>query len=366
MFKKSVIFNISPTQQSSGGISRYCSELYKHINDRDEFDIRLFPRKIKKKSINSNLRKIPYAYLLRQKYNNLKFRSFIKSNNESDLYHETNYIFNDFEKKKILTVYDLAWIHFPDFHPKERVNFMEKKFEQSLKKADAVITCSKFIKKDIIKNFNINPSKIYPIHLASSSNFKKKIDSMTVNNFLKKNKLINQSFFLLLSTIEPRKNIINTILAYKNLYTKKEKPLLIIVGHLGWKFEKIKNLIDESDGVIHFHNISDADLNILLISQKACIFNSFYEGFGLPIVEAMQFSKPVITSNNSSMREIAKNYSILTNPYDIEKITFYMKKLTDDKEFYDLMCLKSKIGSKNFSWSNTAKQTLKVYNKLLK
>ena len=74
MVKKSVIFNISPTQQSSGGISRYCSELYKHINDRDEFDIRLFPKKIKKKSINSNLRKIPYAYLLRQKYNNLKFK----------------------------------------------------------------------------------------------------------------------------------------------------------------------------------------------------------------------------------------------------------------------------------------------------
>lgn len=366
MLKKSVIFNISPTKQSYGGISRYCSELYKHINDRAEFDIRLFPTEIKKKSVNSNLRILPYAYLLRQKYNNYIFKNFVEKNYEAELYHETNYILNDFDKKKILTVYDLAWLHFPDFHPKERVNFMEKKFEKSLKKADAIITCSKFIKKDIVKIFNIKPDKIYPIHLGSSSNFKKKINKITINKFLKKSNLINKNFFLLLSTIEPRKNIINTILAYKNLVTKKEKPFLIIVGRLGWKFEKIMNLINETDGVIHFQNISDTDLNILLITQKASIFNSFYEGFGLPIVESMQFSKPVITSNNSSMKEIAKNYSILTDPNDIKKITYYMKKLTDNKEFYDLMCFKSKIGSKNFSWSKTARQTLNVYKKLLK
>ena len=124
MFKKSVIFNISPTTQSTGGISRYCSELYKHINDIDEFDIRLFPTQIKKKSVNSKLRILPYAYLLRQKYNNYVFKNFVKKNHEAELYHETNYILNDFDKQKILTVYDLAWVHFPDFHPKERVNFM--------------------------------------------------------------------------------------------------------------------------------------------------------------------------------------------------------------------------------------------------
>ena len=364
MSKRNIIFNILPTAQS-GGISRYCSELYKHIIINNKFDIKPFPSEIKKNFYNFNFRKIPYAYLIRQKYINYKFKNFLKNNNETDLYHETNFIFNEYKKKKVLTVHDLAWIHYPDFHPKERVNFMEKRFENSLNKADAIITCSKFVKKDLIKVFNISPAKIQPIYLASSSCFKKKISKSSIDQFLLKKKLIHKNFFLLVSTIEPRKNIINTIAAYKNLITKKEKPLLVIVGALGWKFEKIKDEIDNAKGVIHLQNISDSELNILMISQKACIFNSFYEGFGLPIVESMKFSKPIITSNNSSMKEIAKNYSILTDPTDIDEITLYMKKLVEDQEFYSFMCKKSETGSKKFSWSKTADQTQRVYKKVL-
>ena len=362
-----IIFNGSSINQTEDGISRYSSELYGKIKKTSKYKIIFFPKKNIRNKINiSNLRKLPFAYQIKKKLENYNFKKFLKENKNIKLYHEPSFIFNDFDQKKIVTVHDLSWVHFPQFHPKERVKYLEKNFEKSLRNANAIISVSKFVKKDIINNFNIKPNLIHPIYLGCSTKFKKKLSRLKIDRFLKKKGIQFNNFFLVVSTIEPRKNLINTIKAFSNLKLRNLKPKLVIVGNLGWNFKKIKEKIDIANDVIHLQNISDEDLNILLLSQKACIFSSFFEGFGLPIIESMNFSKPIITSNNSSMAELAKRHSILIDPNDHERLTIYMKKIFEDRELYKKFSQKSQIRSKDFSWDKTASQTLNLYSKVLK
>ena len=367
MEQKKVVFNSSTIYSSFGGISRYSFELFKSISKKNnEFLISRYPAsnsfKNKKKILYLNfLRNLPLAYLLKKYYEDKKFKNFTSFENKFDIYHETNFLFKPFKNKKVLTVHDLSWISNPEFHPRKRVLFMEKYFEKSLNQASAIVTVSNHVKKDVIKNFNIPEEKIFVTHLGCASSFKKKLEESYVQNFLKLKNLKKNNFLLVISTIEPRKNIVNTIRAYNNLSIDKSELPLVIVGSLGWKYDKILDLINNSKGVVYFKNINDEDLNILLFSQKICIFNSFSEGFGLPIIESMNFSKPVITSNNSSMREIAESYAILNDPNDVEGLTKKMSQLINDHELYNLYSDKSFKRSMDFSWDDCAKKTLEVY-----
>ena len=368
-YKRVVLSSSSIYSSIIGGISRYSFELFKSISKNKEFLISRYPilnsfeDKKRLKYLNL-LRNLPLAYFLKKYYEEKKFKKFTTYENKFDIYHETNYLFNSFNNKKILTVYDLSWIFHPEFHPKKRVLFMEKYFEKSLRQASAIIAISNHVKKDIVKVFNISEKKIFVTHLGCASNLKKDLDENYVQNFLKSKNLRKNSFLLLISTLEPRKNIINTIKAYNNLSIDKSELPLVIVGTPGWKYSKILELINNSKGVVHLQNITDEEMNILLFSQKICIYNSFSEGFGLPIIESMNFSKPIITSNNSSMKEIGENFAILNDPNDIEGLTNKMSKLIEDDEIYKLYSAKSLQRSLDFSWDVCGKKTLDVYRKV--
>ena len=364
---KRVVLNSSSIYNSIvGGISRYSFELFKSISKNNEFLISRYPSlnsfddRKKFKYLNF-LRNLPFAYFLKKFYEEKKFKKFTSCKNDFDIYHETNYLFKPFNNKKILTVYDLSWILNPEFHPKKRVLFMEKYFEKSLRQASAIISISNYVKKNIIDIFNISEKKIFVTHLGCSSNFINNLEENYVQNFLKSKKLKKDNFLLVISTLEPRKNIINTIRAYNNLSLDKSELPLVIVGTPGWKYDKILELINSTKGVVHLKNVTDKELNILLFSQKFCVFNSFSEGFGLPIIESMNFSKPVITSNNSSMNEIAQNFAILNDPNDVEGLTKKMTKLIKDDDLYRLYSEKSRKRSADFSWDDCGKKTLDVY-----
>jgi len=364
---KRVVLNSTDIYNSIiGGISRYSFELFKIISKNSEFEISRYPNSSSfenKKRLRylDFLRNLPLAYSIKKYYEEKKFKRFTLAENQFDIYHETNHLFKPFDNKKILTVYDLSWISNPEFHPKKRVLFMEKYFENSLRQASAIITISNHVKKDIIETFNISEKKIIVTYLGCASSFKKDLEENYVQNFLKSKKLKKNNFLLIISTLEPRKNLINAIRAYNNLSVDKSELPLVIVGSLGWKYDKILELISNTKGVVHFKNIKDEELNILLFSQKFSIFNSFSEGFGLPIIESMSFSKPIITSDNSSMKEIGENYAILNDPNDVEGLTKKMTNLIKDGELYSQYSQKSFKRSLDFSWEECGKKTLDVY-----
>lgn len=367
--KKRILFNLSSIYQSVGGVNRYSQELFKAICSNNIYQVIKFQnnlKKIKNNSLFNFLREVPMSYKLKKIYEDFNFRKYLFIEKKFDIYHETNFIFKPFKNKKILTVHDLSWLTHPQFHPSKRVIYMEKNFEKNLLQANAVLAVSHYVKNDLIKNFNFPAENIFVTHLASSSNFKKNLNDEEINNFLKPLGLKKNNFCLIISTLEPRKNLVNTIKAYNNLNIDKNSLPLVIVGSLGWNFQEILDQIKNSKNIIHLMNLSDKELNILLICHKISIFNSYTEGFGLPIVEAMNFSKPIITTDNSSMSEIALNSVIYNDPSDIDGLTKKISELNKNSDLYDIYSKKAQERGKLFSWSDCGKKTLEVYKTVLK
>tara|TARA_B100002019_G_C21253115_1_gene592311 strand:+ start:311 stop:1444 length:1134 start_codon:yes stop_codon:yes gene_type:complete len=360
--------------RSNSGVARYTSELYLELkkilgrkiitypiidNMARHDEKKKFSRRVLNKFINFS-RNIPSSYILRKKYDDFRFKKFTKK--KFDIYHEPNFILKPFDGKKIVTVHDISWLKFSHYHPRNRVRFMKKYFLKSMSQANFIICVSNFVKKELIENFELPEKKIGVTYLAASTKFKLQLDEEIINNFLNYYKIQKDNFFLCVGTIEPRKNIENILDAFSrsklyNLYGCK----LVIAGNKGWQYKKILKKIKETIGTLYLENLSDEDLNILFASQKINLFISKNEGFGLPIVESMKFKKPVITSNNSSMKEIACEYSVLVDPDNIDNISSEMRRLYENNFYYNEYSMKSERRSNYFSWTSCAEKTLEIY-----
>lgn len=283
------------------------------------------------------------------------------------LYHSPNFVLPNFEGKKVVTIHDLSTIKFPSYHPKARVKYVNQQIEKSINYADHIITDSQFIKKEIVDMFALSENKVSAIHLGASSLFSVRDEKEC--SVIEKYGLKYNNFFLFVSTIEPRKNIVNLLKAFA-MY-RKEKPNglpLILVGNKGWNDEGIQDLISRlsvKGWLQHLGYVRQCDIPFLYSSAKGLLFPSLYEGFGLPVLEAMQSGTPVLTSTNSSMCEITQNNAALVEPEDINVMCQQIKRLSDDQEWALNLRKNGLIRSQDFSWDKCTKETLNVYRRLI-
>lgn len=260
-----------------------------------------------------------------------------------------------------------------DSHKKD-VIFKEKLFVRlALKKAKSVVSVSNNTKADCIKYFNISPDKIKVIYPGNKNNLYQIKNSEAINEVLKKYNL-PQNFLLFVGTLEPRKNIINIIKAYKDYLL--ENPYinfpLLLVGKKGWYykefFQLVKDLKLEKD-VIFTGYLPEEILPCLYSRAEVFVYPSLYEGFGLPVLEAMSCGAPVITSNISSLPEVAGDAAVLVDPNSINEIKLAIKKITSDQLFRNSLKEKGLIQSQKFSWDIFTRELLiifnAVYNKIL-
>ena len=294
--------------------------------------------------------------------------AFDKKINQNDLYHEPNFLSFKSEIPTVITVHDLSWIRYPEFHPKSRVLAMNKFFARGLKDAQRIIVDSGYIKNEIIDLLGYSIDKIDVIPLGFSSHFiPRKRDE--ISGVLNQFGLKYQDYFLLVGTIEPRKNIITALNAFLKLPRKiRKKTPLVIVGVNGWLFDgfldNFQPLI-RNDEVIILGYLNFEDLVFMYSGAKALIFPSIYEGFGLPPLEAMASGVPVIASNVSSIPEVVGEAGILIDPFDVDMFAEAMKNLADDMSFRDMLAEKSLARSQLFSWDNCAEKTISTYKKIL-
>ena len=280
------------------------------------------------------------------------------------LFHSPNFILPRFEGKKITTIHDLSTIRFPQFHPAVRVSFVNNAIEEALLNADHIITDSEFIKNEIIDTFGEKPGKITAIPLGASSSFYPR-NINECNRHLSNYGLTYKSYFLFVSTLEPRKNIVNLLEAFK-IYRQQNpngKPLILIGGQ-GWNNELILNKLSylESKGWARYLGYVPQDsIPIFYSGAKALLFPSTYEGFGLPVLEAMQSGIPVLTSNHSSMSEISGDFAQLVNPEDISGMTESILSLADNEELCECLSDSGLIRAKDFSWERCIAETVGVY-----
>ncbi len=301
-----------------------------------------------------------------------------------DLFHSpTGSLPLSYKGKSIVTVHDLAIYQHPEWFPS---NFLVgQKFStktivpKSLKKAKKIIAVSRCTKRDIQKNFKIKGDKIKVIYegvefrdLPAREGETCGVISKICFDDLKAKYGLKDNYLFFIGTIEPRKNIEGIIKAFCNLIKDdkelREKYQLVLAGAKGWKHKGVFKVIEECsknfDGekTIKYLGYVPAEDKYALLKNASCfVFPSLYEGFGLPVLEALSLGVPTITSKISSLPEIARDVAVLVDPNNTEKISEGMRKILANKKFRDELSRKGAERAKNFSWEKCARETLEVY-----
>lgn len=286
------------------------------------------------------------------------------------IFHGTNFaLFPGKNSRKLITIYDLTFIKYPHYADAVMKTYTQK-IKQCLQEADAAIAISENTKKEIVAHFNFDPDRIYVTPLASRYHPKylseeqvDKIQSSLAYNFAR-------PYILFVSTIEPRKNIINLVHAFNYLKEQYKIPHnLVLIGQKGWNYQDIFNAIASSpwrEQIHHLDYLSDELVALFYSQANAFVYPSYYEGFGLPVLEAMTLGTPVITSNTSSLPEVVGDAAILIDPDDAIALAEAILKVISDSQLRQELIQKGQQRAKLFSWENTARETLKAYQSLLR
>ncbi|MEH2214079.1 glycosyltransferase family 4 protein [Nostoc sp.] len=286
-----------------------------------------------------------------------------------DILHGTNYsVYPCQNSLKVMNIYDLTFIKYPNYTDSV-VKTYTKRVKRCLQWTDLVLTISESSKKDIIEYLEVDPKKVYVTPLASRyySNYL----SEEIAQGLEKqaNYDFSKPYLLFVSTIEPRKNI-NTIITAFNFLKEKYKieHQLILIGKKGWNYEPIFAAIENSPWASQIHHLNYLSNELVaLFYSKADVFvyPSYYEGFGLPVLEAMTLGAPTISSNTSSIPEVAGDAAILIDPSDSVQLAEAILKVISDSQLRQELIIKGRERAKLFSWERTAKETLKAYRAII-
>lgn len=268
--------------------------------------------------------------------------------------------------KKVTTIHDLIGMIYPD-----NLNFASRFYWQKwlplcVKNSDFIIAVSENTKKDIVRLLNIPEERIEVILIAVDERFFPVEDEEKFKSVRLKYSL-PEEFILTVGTVEPRKNICSLIEAVA-LYMKEEKSGLniVIAGKKDWGYNRLLEKTEElkmADRVRFTNYVDEEDMAVIYSMAKFFVYPSFYEGFGLPVLEALSCGAPVISSNVSSLPEVTGEASVLIDPHDVYDLKKAIKKLDRDSALRNEMAEKSLRQSKKFTWGKTALQTLEVYKR---
>ncbi len=257
-----------------------------------------------------------------------------------------------------IAIMDLSYIYFPDLFNKKDLYQLQNWSKYSIKNAAAIFTISNSSQNDIIKEYAVDSQKIHPIYLGIKSNESIKNYSM---DDLRKKFGIESDYILFVGTLQPRKNITRLIEAFSQI--KNDKLNLVIVGKRGWQYTDILSAPEKygiENKVKFLDFVADEDLPSLYKNAVCFALPSLYEGFGLPVLEAMKFGCPVVTSNVSSLPEAGGDAALYFDPNDTSDIAKVLTKVISDAKLREEMIKKGYNQIKKFSWEKTAKETLNV------
>jgi glycosyltransferase involved in cell wall biosynthesis len=282
-----------------------------------------------------------------------------------DVSHSLHYSFPlvTFRAKKIVNIYDMTFFLFPHLHVFIKVRYFRFYIKLASKLAHKIITISHSTRRDLIREFKISPDRLRVIYPGKSELFNPDLDRSRISS-AKKAYGIKTEYFLFIGTIEPRKNIRNLILAYHQFLRENDRFALVIAGKMGWHQDGITKIIDKlglSRHVILAGYVKEEDKPFLISGSSIFIYPSIYEGFGIPVLEALACGIPTITSNVSSLPEVAGEAAVLIDPSSVDELYAGMKRLTADEKYYNELKERSISQAAKFDWAMAAKDTIRVY-----
>lgn len=374
-----IAFNATSLLNQNTGIAKYASKIAEAVSADPSIDPYFFygatwsrkrinnPPTVTKTLLPKLRQYVPISYQIRSAIQEYTFSRGVQSIAPS-VYFEPNIVSFKSDIPTVLTVHDLSWIYFPETHPIERVRFLNSKFERSLNKADRIITDATSVRSELVAEFSIDPERITAIPLGSdiliSPLSKDKQRSILAHHQVNMGK-----YFLIVGTLEPRKNQLTAIKAHANLPSgiRTEFPLLHIGGD-GWGNNSFRTEIRDAElsrSVRRLGYISQGELNVLLENATALVFPSLYEGFGLPVLEALSVGVPVIASNRASLPEVLGEGGLLIDPFDVRGFSDAMFRLSQDPEMRAILSVKATAQAANFSWEKCQKSHLDIFKEFL-
>ena len=283
------------------------------------------------------------------------------------VFHGPNYYLPPFDGPSIVTIHDLSAYLWSESHPPERVRYMQAEIELSLKRAAALITDTDYTRHEVARFFGWPLEKIFPIHLACSPHFHPRAADESAS-VLRAFGLTYKNYALALGTIEPRKNIATLLAAYERLpdHLRKHYPL-VLAGYTGWENANLHQTIQRAQqaGWLHYLGfVSDEDLPTLLAGARLFAFTSLYEGFGLPVLEAMASGVPVIASSASTLPEVAGDAALFHDPHDGDTLRDHLIKGLEDEIWQKDASERGLRRAAQFSWDRCTDETIAAYRQI--
>ncbi len=272
-----------------------------------------------------------------------------------DVWISPNLHFTSLSKKvkHILTIHDVSYHHYPSFFSKKgRMWHTLVHPKAQAKRANLILTPSENTARDIIDVYSVEKSKIHTLYPGVCSHITSENRRSLVD--VKERYHLPDQFLLYLGTLEPRKNIDGILDAYQHSSYLKKKMPIIFAGSLGYKGKKYTQMIAQTDGARYIGYVDELDKHALYTLAHAFVYPSFYEGFGLPVLEAMHCGTPVITSHRTSLPEVVAEAGMLVNPYKIASLKQAMEDIIHDASLHVTYTEKVQKQAREFSWQKAA------------
>ncbi len=258
--------------------------------------------------------------------------------------------------RTVVTVHDLGYLYFPQAHPLLARLYLDFSTRWNARVAAYVIADSQATQDDLVRHYGTSPAKITVAYPGRDENLRR-VDDPSAIEAVKRRYNITGDYLLYIGTLQPRKNLVRLVQAFFNCQLSIVNGQLVLAGSKGWMhdevFAEVKRLGLESR-VLFPGRVAEEDKAALLSGATASLFPSLYEGFGLPVVEAMQCSTPVICSNTSSLPEVAGDAALLVDPLDVDALAQAMVRLLDDAGVRRTLIERGYAQARKFSWMDCA------------
>ena len=269
----------------------------------------------------------------------------------------------------VVSIHDLSFEHLPQTFKRRSRTQLRLTVRHTARRAARILSLSEHTRSDIMETYGIESDRIKAIPIAAPDHFCRVVDKRELQR-VRHTYGIDRDYILSVGSIQPRRNLARLVKAYASLRgecSADKLPKLVLVGKCAWLYDETLRTLDElgvKDSVILTGYVPEADLPALYSSALCFVYPSYFEGFGLPPLEAMKCGAPVIVGNRTSLPEVVGDAGLTVDPFDVDAIAGAIRKLMNDSTLRATLSLMGQERASAFTWRETARQTLRIYQEV--
>ncbi len=282
-----------------------------------------------------------------------------------DLHHEPDFVSPPTRAPMVTTIHDLSYLIVPEYAHPDLKKYLERSVPKTLERARQIIAVSESTRQDVIDHYLVNPDRVTTIYNGVDAWFQAP-GQAAIERSLQQFGL-RRPYFLMVGTVEPRKNHLTALKAFSALYARRRDASLVIVGNPGWLSEPIVDEIErcaKTMAVRYLRFVDDTWIPSLYAGSVALLAPSWYEGFGLPALEAMSCGTAVVASDRGALPEVVGEDGVVLPPGDAEAMAHAMERLLDDQVYRNGLAARGRERAEGFTWDRAALAHIKLYHEI--